>query len=583
MDDRQNIPIDKMDEIKLFYNDIKYVTRSLTKDSEALYSCIIASSKRHHLKEPREHEIEAFMKEEERQLEQIRLSFRKLIQIEKKGCRKFGIKEWKSFEELESILKDNEYIGKELNPAASWFTTKNYDSIQDMMDEVQTKIEDSERAKERIHKVWSEEVFQAHNVRFTREYVDLLGGNRKYFNTNFWKYRKHLKKLFIEDESLYNEEEVKLLCKNVATMEENDNWVFFSKRRIKELLGENYKGKETDFLELRRHYDEFYSWLIMQPSNCKVCKENYEEYCEYLDDLRSISVDEYVEMVSEYIPFFQKEQFRKFSFAQIEQQIADYQYALRVIKQQYGISYVHEIKENYSFDNWSKLVSRVVEKKKWLQDKKSQIEQYFGGIYQGQHTDWEAMKECILESGEEINGILLRRIKQYGFAIMEASSKELAVESYTQAVAIYAEGKASIPHAELLKKCAKATGQKRVTAKVKQEIEMTIQEMLSEQYEIEEEFLILKDQEKMVFEIAADQGRRPIEQIAMPELKVGIMRVIDVEKEITLDDLTKLFAKLLGYPRRTKVLSEHIEAAVKNLKSDGKIVRNSGGWSILEA
>ena len=578
--DRQNIPLDKMDEIKLFYNDIKYVTRSLTKDSEALYSCLMASWTRHHLKEPRE--IEAFMKEEERQLEELKLAFHKLIQIEKKGSKKFGVKRWSSFAELEHVLKEYEMISKELKPAVSWFSTNNYDAIQDMMDEVQTKIEDSIKAKERIHKVWSEEVFQAHNVRFTREYVDILNGGRKFFNTNFWKYRKHLKKLFIEEESLYNEEEVKLLCKNITTLEENESWVFFSKRRIKEQLGENYIGKETDWVKLRKNYDRFYSWLLMQPENCKVTKDNYEEYCDYLTMLRELSVEEYLDMVNEYIPFFQMGHLVHMTFAQIEKQIEDYQYALQVIRQQYGISYLRDIKENYCYDTWSKLVDRVVEKKKWLKEKKEQIDQYFGGIYQGTSTDWEQMKDCILESGEEINGILLRRIKQYGFHVMDEMEETVEAETYSEAASILLEGKSSMPFSELVKQCARATGQKRVTAKVKKEIEASLCDYLSGKYVIEDDFIILKNEKDMVFTIPADQNKRAIEQIAMAELCAGVMRVIEVEEEITLDDMTKLFAKLLGYPRRTKALFEQLEGAVKRLKNDGKIVRNSGGWSILE-
>ncbi|MBR3772303.1 MAG: hypothetical protein IKL07_08540 [Clostridium sp.] len=578
--DRQNIPLDKIEEIKLFYNDIKYVTRSLTKDSEALCSCLLASTKRHHLKEPRA--IEAFMKKEEKRLEEIKFAFHKLIKIEKKGQKKFAIHGWKSFDELERVLKDYETIRKEMYPADTWFSTKNYDAIQDMMDEVQTKIEDSARAKERIEKVWSEEVFQAHNVRFTREYVEILGGSRKYLNANYWRYRKHLKKLFIEDESLYTEEEVKLLCKNVAILEENDSWIFFSKRKIKEQLGENYKGKETDWVELRTYYDCFYSWLLKQPEDCKVTGDNYEEFCDYLAMLRTISVDEYLEMVNAYIPFFQKEDLTRLTFEQIEQQIGDYQYALKVIKQHYGISYLSGSKENYCLDSMSKLVARVVEKKKWLQEKKDQIDQYFGGVYQGTSTNWDEMRECILESGEEINGILLRRIKQYGFTIMKDIEEDLEAGSYAQAAKIIVEGKASMPLEELVKRCAKATGQKRVTAKVKQEIQCSILESLSEQYLIEDDFVIVKNQNNMVFQIPSDQKKRAIEQIALPELQSGVLRVIEVEEEITLDNLTKLFAKLLGYPRRTKVLSEQLETAVKRLKQDGKIVRNSGGWSILE-
>ena len=172
--------MNRQNELKLFYNDIKYVTRSLTKDSEALYCLIASNSKQYKLREPRE--IEAFMKDEEKRLDELRQMIHQLRKMAKRGKQKFRIKEWKSFKELDDLLESNLGISEELKPSAMWFKTSNYDEIYDMLDETQTKTEDTVKSRKRIFKVWSEDVLQAHNVRFTIEYVDMLGKSSKYFN-----------------------------------------------------------------------------------------------------------------------------------------------------------------------------------------------------------------------------------------------------------------------------------------------------------------------------------------------------------------------------------------------------------------
>lgn len=570
----------KTDEIKLFYNDVKYVTRSLTKDSEALYSCLAAHSVRHVKREPRE--IEAFMKDEEKRLEKIKRKFHQLGQMSKRGRQKFHIREWNSLKELQRVIEDLEDITIELKPSELWFKKANYDTIHDMLDEVQTKSEDSVKSRKRIFKVWSEDVLQAHNVRFTIEYVDMLTGTMKYFNANFWKYRKHLKTLFIAEESLYSDEEIKLLKKNTATMTENDNWLFFKQRRIKEVIGENYIGKETDFNEIRKKYDSFYSWLLKQPEEETITKENFADLCEFVAHMREIDCRSYFSELHEYIPFFTEEMVYQMTFSQIEQQIGDYQMALEIIKDQYGFTYLNDLKEAFTFDSWSKLVQRVIEKKNWLNEKKEQIAFYFGGIYTGVSTNWEEMKECIMESADMVHGIRLRRIKQYGFSVPEEQKLPENLETIEQAADWVLQNENSVPVMEFIKKCSKLLGYKRVTSGFKKEMETYMEQSLLTSYKVDKGLIFKNKVENLIFQIAPEGGKREIEWISDTEMKNGVLRVIAVEEEIPLDDMTKLFARLLGYPRRTRNLQAKVEHAVLQLKKDGKIVRKSGGWCLIE-
>ncbi|HCL04268.1 MAG TPA: hypothetical protein DHW61_17980, partial [Lachnoclostridium phytofermentans] len=62
----------------------------------------------------------------------------------------------------------------------------------------------------------------------------------------------------------------------------------------------------------------------------------------------------------------------------------------------------------------------------------------------------------------------------------------------------------------------------------------------------------------------------------------GVLSIIRVNKEITLDEISKIMAEQLGYPRRTKMFHDVIEGIVKKLKQESKIVRHSGGWRLCK-
>lgn len=594
---KQKESIYTIEEIKLFYNDIKYVTRSLAKESEEFFSCMVSYAKVER-KDPQG--IEAFLCEEEERIKEIVSELYQLVHIQNKGKRKFGMRQWKSFQELKEILMECGHINKNLKPSSLWFSKENYDTIHDMLDEVQNKTEDSVKSKERINLLWSDDVFLAHNVRFTIEYVDMLNGSSiKYFNTNYWKYRKHLKALFIGEDTLYCDEEIKLLRKNVATMTENDNWLFFKKRKIMDVLGENYIGKETEFNQLRKNYEIFYSWLLTLPEEFELTEETFTEYCDFIEQLSKIDWNVYYEMIQASVPFFSEEIVRHTPIETLIEKLQHYQQAIKIVKQKYGTSYLSQEKSEPSYEEWNKLLEKVLDKYNWVEDKKGQIQLYFGGLYTGLNTDWDLMKECIVDSTKEINGVLERRIKQYQFTMFqekmlededvvnfnkdsEQDSEQNSFHMLEQAISYLLENEVSIAISELVKKASKLLGQKRMTAKWKQEVEQFIQEHLPDAFCIEDDFILIKDKDLLHFRIPEDKKKRDAEGISMAEWISGVYSVIFIEKEIPLDDLTKLFAKLLGYPRRTKVLQEKIEEAVKRLKQDSKIVRKSGGWSIFE-
>ena len=180
-----------------------------------------------------------------------------------------------------------------------------------------------------------------------------------------------------------------------------------------------------------------------------------------------------------------------------------------------------------------------------------------------------------------LNGIPLRRLSQYGFVGITDVNIEEIVDSLELAVERCLEGRYTMELNEFIKVCGKLTGQKRVTAKWKETVHTYIEEKLLTSFDLEDGYLVSKDEQKVQFYHAKEGEKRDIDLIADAELRYGVRRVIQVEGEITLDELTKIFMQLLGYPRRTKALQERIERVVKVLKEEGSIVRNSGGWSLV--
>ena len=350
------------------------------------------------------------------------------------------------------------------------------------------------------------------------------------------------------------------------------------------MLGDSYIGKETDFNQIRKNYDKFYSWQLSMTDCCEITPDTFAEYCEYMDELKSIEYLEYYDTLREFMPFYTPELVYRMPFAIMERQIADYQNVLKIIRNQYGISYLQEMKEVVTLEKWNKLIQRILEKDSWLKSRQDEIAAVFGEAYQGTSTNWEQMKECILESVELIHGIPEKRMKAYGFFVkkQEESVQNGIYVSVEEAVNSILEKETSIAVKEIVRRTSRLLGQKRVTAKLKKEVERYLTASLPEDFSLEGEFVIVNDEQRLQFYIPPDKEKREIETISSKEMKLGVKKIIQAEREITLDNLTKLIANLMGYPRRTKNIQIQVEAAVKQLKKDGKIVRKSGGWCLVE-
>lgn len=575
----QNEQMNKTNEIKLFYNDIKYITRSLSKDEEVLYQCMKSYFPRigvHELSDFR-----TFYTQEEKKVEEVKLLFQRLIRLARRGKQRYHLNEWKTMNELNQFLETQGQISGVFKPSEFWFDKENYDKIRDLLDEVQTKAEDSAKSREHIFRMWHEDIMEPYNVRFANEYVELNEGSLKFLKTNYWKYRKHLKGLFIADESLYTDEEIKLLTEHISTMEGNDNWLFFQQRKIQDVIGKGFQGKETDFNQIRKEYDVFYTWLESLPEGHQINLENYYEFCDYILDIKVLECQKYYEKVKHFIPFIDENSYMDLSFEQVKEILDLYCYALRHLECQVGKISQNIMQETMTLEKWLKIVQKVYEKESWLDQKKEYINYYFGDIYNGIQTDWEHMRICIEETMGSFNGIPLRRLSQYGFMGITDINTEEIVDSLDLAVEKCLAGRYTIEVNEFIKVCAKLMGQKRVTAKWKETVQTYIEEKLLTSYDMEDGYLVSKDGEKVQFYHAREGEKRDIDLIADAELRYGVKKVIQVEGEITLDELTKTFMQLLGYPRRTKVLQERIERVVKALKEEGSIVRNSGGWSLI--
>lgn len=361
----------------------------------------------------------------------------KLVEKQKQCEKVYGIRKWNTLADLEQLILRADALKKQVSPTELWFQPEQHEYIKEMLDETQTKTEDSIKAKKRILKVWNKEIFRPYNVRFVNEYVEAAASSFKYLSVRFWKHKKALRALFLETEDLFTDEEIKVLKKNLAVLEESENWLFFKNKKIVQALGESYLEKETDFISLRKMYDLFYTfWEEAYMDEKKFTRENYEEFLAHMGEIRLTEL---------------------------------YQ----------------EVKG---------LLSGLTEEKFLHSDVK------------------DLLKQCksaakSLPEGKDA-------YRKYGFILWDGKIEE---ESFWN--------------------------------------------------------------RKKVFAVPKNAGeRRAIETVSDGELLYAVLRIIEVEEEIGLDDLEKLIANLLGYARRTKKLNDRIGAVVKQLKEEGRILRFSEGW-----
>ncbi|WP_312370784.1 hypothetical protein [Lachnoclostridium sp.] len=477
-------------------------------------------------------------------------------------------------------------------PTAAWFVEANYDAIIEMIDLAQTKVEDYIKSMKRLGKVWKEEIFLKETLPLVERFQIVKKGGLRFLHSFYWKQKKQFRSLFIEDIELLNEQEYEVLYHNLLIYHECKAWLEDEYSKVFSLLGENYHKEETTFSSLRKEYNSIYRFIhmfsielpmsfikeLLQENGIRKLYDLIEtfikqENIEGLNKLGDIPLPKSLQMIELSVT----EAFDLFT------KLKD-NYQLLINDLEYIHSLAYKRGEGLTIDELRKYfqqIERIKQKEEWLLTNQEKIEDAFGGHYRKNLTDWEEVKQY-LASVKETN--------RYGFSLYTEAIK-LQVEEgneltndhiWTVCEAILLE---EHPMKEEIfqKRVVKLLDQKRITAKLKESINSYLENYLKDGFVLKEGVLQKEDITEYNLRIhSPENGRREIESIPECELCAGVLSIIRVNKEITLDEISKIMAEQLGYPRRTKMFHDVIEGIVKKLKQERKIVRHSGGWRLCK-
>lgn len=438
-------------------------------------------------------------------------------------------------------------------PSLYWLELEHYDEIRTFIDETQTRVEDLYRARKRILKVWNPAILDETYEEVIEEFQKVQEDNLKFLSTSFWKTRKQLRRLFIEDIVLLNEQEYKTLYHNRKIVKANETWLANEQETIQMIFGKTYLEEKTKFEEIRQDYEELYSFLV---------------------DYDRIDLKHLVNLIGKIFPESEEVILAEKSFHDIFD-LCDYTKSLLLkLKEDYDSFYGRLKKPNdeYSMKDMRKalyLIERIQQKKKWLSANGKKIAGVFGTDKLSSKTDW---KQYI---GVQKNTKATYEFESYQEYV---SSKDWNGDFYELFDAIIQQEQ-PVHEKVILKRAANICNLKRVTPSLKKELNQFLGE-LKEEYEIVSGFVELKDKSTFMLRLPGSE-KREITMISDHELKPGILEIVRKEQEVTLDQLSRIMCEQLGFQRRNQTFTTCMERLVKELKKDGLIIRKSAGWQLI--
>ena len=621
--------------IEHFFNDLKYVTVSLVKDRNLLldkFESSIFDIPYDEIKERYSNEYELFYYSVDQGLHKSskQMTVRESMQIlssykerlthlagslsgilkERSGlCESFGVKAFDSFKDMHVFINAVQGIARDLSVTYSWFDLKNEEKMRGYIDEVQTKIEDSLKARKRILKVWKDEVLSDENYQMIESFVAAKQGNLKFLNSSFWKNRKKLKALFKEEAELLTDQEIDVLHHNIQLLKHDESWLVRHQDEISSIIGNAYQEEKTDFEGLRLSYQKFQEFLNFF-NNKEIPEKLIDKFIS-----EEAGIPYFCDIVSKLSFYYPEEIFREFTY--IYPNVEEQNFYITPVEQLYDyciqtLEVISHLETDYSlFMQKARLhvadtmllgevrtalyqVERVDQKEKWLKENQETITKICAGRYQNNDTDWDALKKYLLEQKEDQNKTaeLAEKVKSITYSyefyqICKADIKEYkeegGEEEDTDSMLSYIIQKEQpIALKSLLRRAAAFLALPRVTPKLKAKVETYLRDSLSDEYIVRNEYVMAADPSKIKFRIPnAREEKRSVDELCEEELKAGILRVIEVHQEITLDAIGKVIASELHYPRRSKSFNDTIERAVQQLKRENQIIRHSGGWRMI--
>lgn len=438
-------------------------------------------------------------------------------------------------------------------PSKYWLKTKHYEEIRTIIDETQTKVEDLQRAKNRILKVWNPKILEDDYEAIIDEFQKVKDGNLKFLSANFWKIRKQLRKLFIQDINLLTEHEYEILYRNRKIVRANSAWLKKKENKLRLVLGNAYQ-RNTDYLEkARQKYEEFYSFIV---------------------EFNKVDCNNVIQLISDLFARAEDSRLYDQDFEQLSELFSHTKDLILKLTKDFDFFYkkLRNESEDYSLSDVRKalyLIERIQLKKQWINVNREKIISIFGTDKLTTETDWTVYSKKQMKPE-----------KSYEFQTYQTYAYSETWNGTTSELFEAIIKKEQPVHEKvILKRAAMQRNLVRVTPALKKEYNQFLTELASN-YEVIEQFIEEKEKSTIQLRLPGDE-KRELAMIADSELKAGILQIIRVEYEITLDNISKIMCDKLGFKRRNQAFVKCMERLLKELKGENQVIRHSAGWRLI--
>lgn len=632
-----------MEHYEHFFNDVKYSTISLERDrkqikelfDESIFDVDVTYMKNRLSEEyvifsqatyenvkliqcaRKKTELDIFLRTNERTL----TNYLKLLHniLEKiSELKEYGLITCDTWSKIQELIYIGIYLKEDVKPAPYWFLPKKYDFMQELLGESQNKAEEFLKAKHKLSSLWTEKVYEAELVAALDYYMEKRRANFKLFDLTFHKCKKMLREQFVHEDLDFTPAEIECLNENLYCVKRNEYWLSRNYSRVRQFLGENYDSEHTDFASLRRKYElilRFYETFHAEDSNetlKQVLINDEQRRClaDKIEELKDLLEQINIDTLEQLCQGIQEPNIEEVNLAQVYDFYSKLFITVKHLEEDYTV-FTSRMRNGeriaeFQMDDLRKnlyVLDRIAAKNAWFEGNKKKIQEVFQGAFLGIETDWDKLKEigrarevqqisseenrskkeevgCVFDYYEEATEEGYRSyLREQGMEYQEYSSDEQMV----YCIAYLLGGEQPIHEQLLQKRVASLLHVKRLTSKIKEQIQNVLRENENKLCCKEESFYCLQGDIdiKMRIPKCIDE-RRDISHISKEELKAGILTIIDRYQEIILDEISKKISSLLGNPRRSKKISERIEVCVMELKREEKIVRHSGGWRRIE-
>jgi len=608
--------LDKMEQKEHFFNDVKYATVSLDKDirqineqfEEDIYQLDVAALKKRLQEEYSELtkptygflRLEGFSTSRNdlnEYLEKTNTIYNKSIEpmqqiaASAQQLAGYGLRDSWDYQKLTQLCTLFDSIRDDVIPTRYWFDVNKYDFIQELMNETQTKVEEYLTASKKVNQTWSQDVLKDDSVAALDYYIERKNASLKIFDLNFHKSKKILKELFVDEYRTFQDSEIEELHKNVYTIKRNEFWLTKNQTRIQQFLGAVYQGTDTDFQLLRTQY------AIFQKLGTEFTREDSKKQfaTAMIEEQSYVNLTQLIIQLKEVlnnVPF--DELLAVLPCDTYEAAQTDVGLITAVVGQFHTV--LVELQEDYdrfdhcrledcgqkefTLDDMRKVIyclERIAQKQDWLKKYQLKVKELFRNEAPSMDTDWTQLKEKLFHTDLKDNFPVYKMVDKD--IIILKNGGQLTLADALREVLL-----AECPMAEeiLYRRIVSVMDLVRMTPKMKQELISLMEDEFAQDYFIEDGYVYAVNNSDLLLRIPEEgEEKRDISLVPPRELKAGIITLIDVEYELTLDAIGKGIAGLLGYPRRTKKFNDYVESAVRELSREDKIKRYSGGFRIL--